>query len=183
MKSEQLGKPLTKSTVNIIRTVLRNNIELTGIADGKANVLLSLNAIMITFLIPSIAAGIETIMQEHLYIPLLILALTCFATILLSAMVLRPSNFDKFIEGLHPDMKVSPFFFGNFYNMEAEDFFQYLKESASEPTLIKAHLAQDLYYVGRRLGKKMTWIRQAFDIFLIGIFLTLLSTGIVLFFF
>jgi len=183
MKSEQLGKPLTKPTVNIIRTVLRNNIELTAIADGKANVLLSLNAIMITFLIPSIAAGMEIIIKEHLYIPLAILALTCFITIFLSVVVLRPSNFDKFIEGLDPSMKVSPFFFGNFYNMEAEEFFQYLKESASEPALVKAHLAQDLYYIGRRLGNKMTWIRQAFDIFLIGIFLTLVSTGIVLFFF
>ena len=97
--------------------------------------------------------------------------------------VLRPSNFDKFIEGLDPSMKVSPFFFGNFYKMDAEEFFQYLKESASEPALVKAHLAQDLYYIGRRLGNKMTWVRQAFDIFLIGIFLTLISTGIVLFFF
>lgn len=183
MKSEQIGNTLSKQTVNIIRTVQRNNIDLTAIADGKANVLLSLNAIMITFLIPAVAAGLDVIVQEHLYIPLSILAITCFVTIYISALVLRPSNFDKFIEELDPDMKFSPFFFGNFYKMKPDEFFTYLKESASETALVKAHLAQDLYYVGKRLGRKMTWIRQAFDIFLIGIFLTLLSTGIVLFFF
>ncbi len=183
MKSEQLGKTLTKQTVNIMRTVQRNNIDLTAIADGKANVLLSLNAIMLTFLIPAIAASMDVIIQEHLYIPLTILAVTCFVTIYISVLVLRPSNFENFIEDLNPEMKFSPFFFGNFYKMEPDEFFKYLKESASETELVKAHLAQDLYYVGKRLGKKMRWVRQAFDIFLMGIFLTLLSTGIVLFFF
>jgi len=183
MKSEQLGKSLSKQTVNIVRTVQRNNIELTAIADGKANVLLSINAIMITFLIPAIAASMDVIIEEYLYIPLSILAITCFITIYISVLVLRPSNFDKFIEELNPEMKFSPFFFGNFYNMKPDEFFKYLRESASEADLVKAHLAQDLYYVGKRLGKKMTWVRQAFDIFLIGIFLTLTSTGIVLFFF
>jgi len=183
MKSEQLGKTLTKQTVNIMRTVQRNNIDLTAIADGKANVLLSINAIMLTFLIPAIAASMKVIIQEHLYIPLTILAVTCFVTIYISVLVLRPSNFENFIDDLNPDMKFSPFFFGNFYKMEPDEFFKYLKESASETELVKAHLAQDLYYVGKRLGKKMAWVRQAFDIFLMGIFLTLLSTGIVLFFF
>jgi len=183
MKGEVLGEKLTKQTVNIIRTTQRNNIELTAIADGKANVLLSLNAIMLTFLIPSIGANMEEIIQEHLYIPLSILAITCFVTIYISTLVLRPSKFEDFIEGLDPEMHFSPFFFGNFYDMEPEEFFRYLKESASNTELVRSHLAQDLYYVGKRLGKKMTWIRQAFDIFLIGIFLTLISTGIVLFFF
>ncbi|MEZ4957629.1 MAG: hypothetical protein R2825_28985 [Saprospiraceae bacterium] len=40
---------LTKETINIMRTTQRNNVELTHIADNKANVLLSLNAIMLTF--------------------------------------------------------------------------------------------------------------------------------------
>ena len=183
MKAEKLGSSLSKQTVNIMRTTQRNNIDLTAIADGKANVLLSLNAIMLTFLIPSIGTNLEAIIAEHLYIPLTILAITCFVTIYMSALVLRPSQFEDFIKGLDPEMKFSPFFFGNFYKMEPSEFFNYLKESASHSDMVRAHLAQDLFFVGKRLGKKMTWIRQAFDIFLAGIFLTLLSTGIVLFFF
>lgn len=180
MKGEILGEKLSKSTVNIMRTTQRNNIELTAIADGKANVLLSLNAIMLTFMIPSISTSMEVIIEEYLYIPLSILAITCFITIYISTLVLKPSKFENFIEGLDPDMKFSPFFFGNFYNMEPTEFFAYLRESAGNEELIRAHLAQDLYYVGKRLGQKMTWIRQAFDIFLIGIFFTLVSTGLVL---
>ena len=183
MKVEQLGEALSKQTVNIIRTTQRNNIDLTAIADGKANVLLSLNALMLTFLIPTVGANLDMIVKEHLYVPLTILAFTCFLTVYMSTLVLRPSNFEDFVEGLDPEMKFSPFFFGNFYKMEPNEFFDYLKESASRSDMVRAHLAQDLYFVGKRLGKKMAWIRQAFDIFLIGLFLTLVSTGIVLVFF
>ena len=43
---------LDKKTIDIIRTTQRNNIDLTAIADNKANVLLSLNALIIAALVP-----------------------------------------------------------------------------------------------------------------------------------
>jgi len=46
---------------------------------------------------------------------------------------------------------------------------------------LKKHLAQDLYYIGKRLGEKMAHVRKAYNIFIVGILLTLLSTLIVVF--
>lgn len=171
---------LSKDTVNIIRTTQRNNIELTHIADNKANVLLSLNAIMITFLIPLILANITTIFDRFLFVPLIILASTCFTTIYIAAIVLKPSRFENFRSEKTADEKFSPFFFGNFYKMDPDEFIVYIKSRTAEPEQLREHLAQDLYYVGKRLGFKMTWIRRSFNIFLIGIFLTLVSLGVVL---
>lgn len=175
-------KKLSKETINIIRTTQRNNIELTHIADNKANVLLSLNAIMITLLLPLVVANVDVIMTEFLFIPLGILTTTCFITIYISAIVLKPSHLEKFRNNEDKEERFSPFFFGNFYKMEPEEFFEYMKETASEPDLVRGHLAEDLYYVGRRLGYKMTHIRWAFNIFIIGLFVSLVSTGLVLFF-
>ena len=168
---------LTKETINIMRTTQRNNIELTHIADNKANVLLSLNAIMLTFLIPTVVANVDYIFEKHLYIPLVILAITCFATIYISTIVLKPTRFDNLREQDSPDSKHSPFFFGNYYKMEPEEFYNYFEEEINKSDSITHHLAQDLYFVGRRLGYKMTWIRRAFNIFLTGIFLSLLTTA------
>ena len=174
---------LSKQTINIIRTTQRNNIDLTQLADNKANVLLSLNAIMITFLLPLILANIEAIVEARLFIPLIILAITCFSTIYISAIVLKPSKLDEYRASPSddPDAQFSPFFFGNFYKMEPDEFFEYMNESVSKSELVQAHLAQDLYYIGRRLGYKMDKIRQAFNIFLVGLFLSLLSAAIVIF--
>ncbi len=175
---------LTKQTINIIRTTQRNNIDLTQLADNKANVLLSLNAIMITFLLPMILSNLEAIIQGYLYIPLIILAITCFSTIYISAIVLKPSNLDEYraSPSNDPDTQFSPFFFGNFYKMEPDEFFDYMSESVSKSEMVKSHLVQDLYYIGKRLGYKMDRIRLAFNIFLGGLFLTLFSTAIVIYF-
>jgi len=175
---------LSKQTINIIRTTQRNNIDLTQLADNKANVLLSLNAIMITFLLPLILSNLEAIFQGYLYIPLIILAVTCFSTIYISAIVLKPNRLDEYRASPtdDPDAQFSPFFFGNFYKMKPEEFFDYMEEALSKTELVKAHLSQDMYYIGRRLGQKMNNIRLAFNIFLSGLFLTLLSAAVVIIF-
>jgi hypothetical protein len=64
--------------------------------------------------------------------------------------------------------------------MEAKAYYAYMKESLKDEELLKGHLAQDLYYVGKRLGEKMDLTRTAFNIFIFGIFLTLVSTILVL---
>ncbi len=165
-----------KITIDIIRTTQRNNIDLTAIADNKANVMLSLNAIMIAALVPLIIANMDLIVDRFLYIPLFFLAATCFCAIYISAQVLKPSNFNTGREKVKPGMKKSPFFFGNFYQQKPQEYFELMKEALAEPADFTAHLAQDMYYVGRRLGEKMSWVRLAYNIFIIGIGITLLST-------
>lgn len=182
-EKKQKEKGLTSKTINILRTTQRNNIELTAIADNKANVLLTLNALMLTAIVPYVLANTEMLFENYLYIPFLLASITCFLTIYQAAWVLIPSGFDEERASMYPGIKPSPFFFGNFYQMEANEFYDYLQEGLSEGDLLSAHLAQDLYYVGRRLGTKMARIRLAFYFFISGIFLTLIATGIILIFF
>lgn len=182
-KQKKKKSGISKQTINIIRTTQRNNIDLTAIADNKANVLLSLNAIIIAALIPIVISNIDIIFEKMMIIPLIILAVTCFITIYLSAAVLKPSNFDRMRTSANPDSESSPFFFGNFYEMEAEEYFKFIKPSLSDPKDLKAHLAQDLYYIGKRLGEKMSYVRRAYNIFTIGILVTLVTLGLVIFFF
>ena len=173
-------KGLSKKTINIIRTTLRNNIDLTAIADNKANVLLSLNALMIAALFPVVLSNMELIKAYYLGIPLLILAATCFTTIYFSAQVLKPSDFDRMRESYADNGKPSPFFFGNFYKDSASEYFAMIKDSLKDADDIKSHLAQDLYYIGRRLGEKMSMVRTAYNIFITGIFVSLFLTIIIL---
>lgn len=174
---------LSKRTVNVFRTTQRNNIELTAIADNKASVLLSLNALMITVLAPMLISNPDLVKDEYLLLPLLILGFTCLTTMYLAARVLKPSYFENvgFVEG--SENAPSPFFFGNFYKMEADDFYGFIEDNISDEDLLKSHLIQDLYFVGRRLGFKMTQIKMAFNIFIAGVFLTFLTTVLVLAFF
>ena len=67
-KKKKKKSGISKETINIIRTTQRNNIDLTAIADNKANVLLSLNAIIIAALIPIVIANVDIVFEELLII-------------------------------------------------------------------------------------------------------------------
>lgn len=164
------NKKLNKDILNIIRTTMRNNIELTHIADNKANVLLSLSALMITFLLPIMIPYVDTIVHYKLGFPLGLLVLTCFVTIYISALVLKPGNFKYNKDRLEKGKRVSPFFFGNFYKMDRKEYRTYLQESLADNDAVRIHITEDLHYVGARLGVKMSLIRIAFNIFMIGLF-------------
>lgn len=170
----------SKETVNVVRTTMRNNIELTAIADNKANVLLSLNAVMIAFIVPLAISNLDVIFKYTLFVPLFFLAITCFATIYISTLVLAPFRFDSFSEELPKGMEPSPFFFGTAYHSDLQEYYNNLTRISEDKSRVREYLAQDLFFVGRRLGEKMLLIRRSFQIFRAGIFLTLLSLALVL---
>ncbi len=170
---EKKKKKFSKDILNIIRTTMRNSIELTHIADNKANVLLSLNALMLTFLIPITIPYFNIIEEYRLTFPLILLILTCVITIYIAALVLKPTKFSQNHKNLKKGFMVSPFFFGNFYKMNREEFGLYMASATLQEEQVKGHLADDLHFIGSTLGKKLELIRLAFSIFLTGLFLSI----------
>ncbi len=167
---------LSKKTINIIRTTGRNNVELINIADNKANILMSLNAIMITILVPMILTHLHTIERNHLYLPIIILGLTSITTVIVCAIVLRPADINK----TKTINNKSPFFFGNYHKMKNSEYLPFVERSLRQKDQISDYILQDHYLVGRILGAKYQLIRRAFEIFVIGIGLTIISTLIMI---
>jgi len=172
------NKKLPKDVLNIYRTTMRNNIELTHIADNKANVLLSLSALMLTFLLPFLIPNMDVIKHFYLWIPLLILVATCLITIYITTLVLKPGKFYQNLEDLEKGRSVSPFFFGNFYKMTSKECRNYMDAEIAEGRSVRRHLAADFFYVGSRLGKKMELMRVAFNIFMIGFFTAIILSAV-----
>jgi len=172
-----------KDVVNVIRTAMRNNIELTNIADNKANVLLTLNALMITLLAPVVINNMDAIKQYDLGIPLAIMVITSCLTIFISVLVLIPRGFGDKKKSIPYSNHGSPFFFGNFYHMKHDDFQEYFKDVVAKSGDLHSHITEDLFYLGTILGQKMTLIKWAFRIFLVGFFASIILTTIFLFFF
>lgn len=168
---------INKNTVAILRTQLRNNIELTNLADSKANVLLSLSALMLTFLVPLTLPFVDIILRLNLSFPFLILIGTCLTTIYISVTVLRPGKLGgQDVASGTTDKTLSPFFFGNFVNMKSTDFLEYSKEVFKDEALVTSFISNDFYFIGLRLGEKMRLLRKAFNIFLWGISLAIILT-------
>ncbi len=182
-KRKKNQKGYSKNTISILRTTLRNNIELTNIADNKANVLLSLNAIMLTFIVPLIIPYSDLILEQYLAIPSIILIVTCLATISIAVLVLRPGKLGGQKIQIEEKSQISPFFFGNFELMTKGDYLEYSNTVLSDEVKVKTFIANDFYHIGARLSQKMRLIRIAFNIFIVGLITSIVLTIVIIFIF
>ena len=180
VKEKNLPGVMRKDTLNMIRTTYRNNIELTNIADNKANILLSLNSLMITFLIPIVLTNLDIIAEHTLYLPIVTLSVTCLATIVIAAMATRPIKMGQQDVQKGNISQKSPFFFGNYYQMKVNDYLDMVENAINDPQLIKDYVKLDLYFMGKGLGEKYTKIRNCYNVFITGLVFTVIATVIVI---
>ena len=180
---EELKIPfdIDKKTLNHIRTTSRNNIERIKIADQKASVLMSLNAIMITILIPAIIAHLDRVIADMYYIPLTIIAITCTTTLFLSSKALKPISLDYEKTIYSNNSEPSPFFFGNFYKMNPNEFRNYYQRSLATNDGLAEYVLQDIFHIGKIVARKYQIIRQAYMILLNGLFIVILICVVLIF--
>lgn len=170
-----IGK--SKSAQMMFKTTLRNQIDLTNIADNKANIMLSINSLLITIGIPMLAGNLK--LHPGLIYPAVVLLLTCIFSIVFATLATRPvkmlgktttESIDKGNSNL--------FFFGNFFKMERDDYIRGLMRVMSNEEIIDKSIVNDLYFLGRTLGHKYRRLRITYEIFMIGMVLTVLTFGI-----
>ncbi|RME12540.1 MAG: hypothetical protein D6816_00865 [Bacteroidetes bacterium] len=76
--------------------------------------------------------------------------------------------------------KSNLFFFGNFYKMDMETYRKYLHKVLLNDELLDNSIVNDLYFLGRTLGNKYRRLRITYNIFMIGMVLTVIAFGITL---
>ena len=78
----------SKSAQTQFKTALRNHIDLSSIADNKANIMLSVNALIITFALPLL--GKEIAANKMLLWPTIMLLSVCVISMIFATLATRP---------------------------------------------------------------------------------------------
>ena len=166
-----------RSAQMMFKVSLRNHIDLTNIADNKANIMLSINMAVLTFGIPIGAGYIED--YPYLIFPIILLATTSLLTIIYATLATRPIKMQGTTspENLATG-KTNLFFFGNFYNMSLPDYQEGIKNIIKHEDRLETTIINDLYFLGKALGKKYNQLRKCYMIFVIGITITVLAFAI-----
>ena len=181
LKEKKTAKSKNIDTINgnrsaqmMFKTALRNHIDLTSIADNKANIMLSINAIIITISMPLLAANITE--NPRLLFPTSILLLTCMVSIIFATLATRPIK-TKGLTKLTSidDGPTNLFFFGNFYRMNFTQYREGIKKVIADNDKLDNSIVTDLYYLGKALGQKFNQLRVCYTIFMVGITLTVLA--------
>jgi len=170
-----IGK--SKSAQMMFKTTLRNQIDLTNIADNKANIMLSINSLLITIGIPMLASNLK----EHpsLVYPASVLLLTCILSIVFATLATRPVKMHgKTTTDAIDAGDSNLFFFGNFFKMEREDYLRGLMRVMQKEETIDKSIVNDLFFLGRTLGNKYRRLRITYQIFMFGMVATVLTFGV-----
>lgn len=157
----------------MFKVTSRNQINLSSIADKKANLMISVNSIIIS----AIFLIFKNIMDiPHFIIPCLILLLVSLITIIYSVLATRPNvTTGTFTQEDIKKKKVNLLFFGNFHRMQVEDYSKALKGLMVNYDDLYDSLIKDQYYLGMVLGKKYNLLRRSYTIFMFGLIISVLS--------
>jgi predicted metal-dependent HD superfamily phosphohydrolase len=158
----------------MFKVSLRNHIDLTNIADNKANIMLSINAIIVTIIIPLVARNLSS--DPKLILPVTLLLTTCMISIIFAALVTRPIKMTGLttVESIR-EGKSNLFFFGNFYKMTLTEYEEGMTNILQNEEHLNNAILRDLYFLGRALGGKYKKLRICYMVFIVGMTTTVLS--------
>ena len=175
-KAELKNNNPERSIQTLFRTTLRNHMKLSDIADTKANILLSVNAIIISLALANIIPKLDNPSNEHLLIPTLILICFSVAAIILSILSTRPNvTSGEFTKEQVKNRDVNILFFGNFHKMDFDSYLWGVKEIMKDKDFVYEALVKDLYLLGKVLERKYRLLRLTYTIFMVGIIISVLS--------
>ncbi|MGK0254383.1 MAG: putative metal-dependent HD superfamily phosphohydrolase, partial [Mariniflexile sp.] len=98
----------------MFRVTMKNHITLSNIADTKANILLSVNAIIVSLVLSNLVSKLDNPSNKYLVIPTVIFVLFTVSSIVLSILATRPNvTSGKFTKEDVANKKVNLLFFGN----------------------------------------------------------------------
>ncbi len=167
------GRP-ERGIETVFRTTSRNHLDLSSMADSKANIMISVNTIIISVVISLLLNKFNT--HPHLIFPTLILLLTCLVTIVFAILATRPNvSSGLFTRDDIENRRTNLLFFGNFHKMRLEDYEWGMQEMLNDGDYLYRSLIRDIYFLGAVLGKKYRMLRTAYTIFMFGLVISVLS--------
>jgi len=162
-----------KIAMTMIKTSSRNQIDLINIADKRAGIMITVNAILLTLMIPLFASYIFDV--SSFIIPMLILIISSGITIVLATLATKPLNRKS------PEMydlikgNRSIFYFDNFKDLNKGQFTKTVNDLVVKSSYLENAIYADLYDTGIKLSLKFKRLRWCYSIFAIGIISTIIS--------
>lgn len=179
LKAKAKDSSPERAIQSFYRTSLRNHIKLSDIADTKANILLSVNAIIISLMLSTLFSKFDNPANQFLIVPTIILMLSSITSMILSIIATRPNiTSGEFTKEDVENKKVNLTFFGNFHKMKLEDFEWAINELLKDKDYVYSSLTKDLYFLGKVLDRKYRILRVTYTIFMIGMIVSVIAFAV-----
>jgi hypothetical protein len=158
----------------LFRSAYRVQMDLTGLADNKANMMISINGIIISIIIAAVAPKLDS--NPWLLIPTTLFLCGNLISVVFAILAARPrvSTTDITLEDLeHSDGNI--LFFGDFANLSQDQFTLGMMSLLEDKTVVYETMIRNLYGLGSVLRKKFALLQWAYTAFMITLILGVVS--------
>ena len=173
-KKKEKESQSERAVSTVFRIVAQSQNNLSGMADSKSNILISVNAIILSIMISSVFEKLKT--DTYLQIPFTILVTICVVSMVFSILATRPAiTSGKFTKEDIADKKTNLLFFGNFHKMGYADYDWGMTELLADKNYLYSSMIKDTYFLGVVLAKKYRYLRIAYNIFMFGLIAAMIA--------
>jgi hypothetical protein len=160
------------------RVAFKNNCNLLQIADNKANMIISINALVISSIIAITGYGTISdnldLYGSKMIIPIILIMISCFTSTVLAVQAAKPKIIhDKKNAANHN--KGSLLFFGESSSYSVEGYLMEIDKILPSKNEINNHMAITLFYQGKVLKNKYNLLGYAYNVFIIGLAIGVLA--------
>ncbi len=177
----------------MFRTMYSNHMKLSDMADKKASMMISLNAVIMSVIITYLGAkssslgatgGTSFTRNPILAVPMGILLATSLASVTSAILSAQPDvtsfKWLKRNPEIATNRRVNLLFFGQFTKLSLQRFQEGMRDLMRQKDTLYNNMVTDVYYLGEVLDRKYKLLRVSYSIFMVGLILTALSFAIVL---
>ncbi|HNP94480.1 MAG TPA: DUF5706 domain-containing protein [Cyclobacteriaceae bacterium] len=172
-KMEKGSKP-ERGIETMFRITSQNHITLSEMADSKANIMVSINAIILSVVVSVLFRKLEEF--PELLVPTVMLVFSCLLTIVYAVLATRPNiSSGKFTTEDIKQKKTNLLFFGNFHGMQLDNYEWGVKEMMKDSDFLYGSIIKDIYFNGKVLARKYKLLRISYSIFMFGFVASILA--------
>ncbi|ERJ57652.1 Pycsar system effector family protein [Sphingobacterium paucimobilis] len=158
----------------MFRITSSNNQRLSDMADNKANILLTVNSIILSVVAAGLLRKLDS--NQHLIIPTFTLMTAVVITMVLAILATIP----KIPAGYFKDEEVQNktvnlLFFGNFFRMPFHTYQDGMQQAMEDSEFLYGMMTKDVYSQGVVLGRKYRLLRYAYGVFMFGLVLSVIA--------
>lgn len=171
-----------RATQTFFRANYRNHINLSQIADNKANIMISVNAILISVILSIVSYQNFSERNPAILAPVVIFVIAGLASLIFAVLSARPkvTSINKGKKTIN-EIRKNIVYFGNYIDLTIEEYEEAMDAVMRDGELMYGNLTRDLYYLGKVLDKKYRLLTLSYNIFMVGFATTVLFFLIALF--